>query len=166
MFEVLKQYKAVIAGTVSVLVLILACWLTYHIIDTGWQAKWDKQQLEYKSASLKATIEARNTEQRYQNDIENIRAEGAKQVAKANADTTRASAAVDRVQQRINELLANTATEVTGTSQRGKTASSSLNLLADVLRKSIERNRQLAAFADASHNAGLVCEKSYDAVRK
>lgn len=166
MKALLKQYAYVITSVIAILVLAGACWVTWSVTDSKWQTAWDKREGEIKDASLKAVIEARNTEQRYQNDIENIRAEAQVRMAKSKADADNANAAIARLQQRINGLLASTSTEDTGTTKRGKTAGEALNLLADVLEKSIDRNRQLAAFADSAYGAGLTCEKSYDALTK
>ncbi|MGE9627031.1 DUF2514 family protein, partial [Escherichia coli] len=39
-------------------------------------------------------------------------------------------------------------------------------LLSDVLSKSLERNRQLAEYADRASEAGRVCEKQYDSLTR
>ncbi|HAW2880436.1 TPA: DUF2514 domain-containing protein [Escherichia coli] len=44
----------------------------------------------------------------------------------------------------------------------GTSAADTGVLLADVLSKSLERNRQLAEYADRAAEAGRVCEKQYD----
>ena len=150
----------------ALVILAGASWLTYTITDAHWETKYNKLKSSYDTASAKAQAEARDTEQRYQNDIETIRTEGADRIAKAKADANRANASIAGLQQRINGLLASTSTEDSGTTRRGKTAGEALNLLADVLGKSIERNRQLASFADSAYSAGLTCEKSYDAIQR
>jgi hypothetical protein len=44
----------------------------------------------------------------------------------------------------------------------GTSAADTGVLLADVLEKSLERNRQLAEYADRAAEAGRVCERQYD----
>lgn len=48
----------------------------------------------------------------------------------------------------------------------GPSAADTGVLLADVLSKSLERNRQLAEFADRAAEAGRVCEKQYDSLTR
>lgn len=120
---------------------------------------------EYSDASAKATQEARVKEWEYQNNVDAIAQQGAKDLAQARSDADSANASIGRLQQRINRLLADTSSEDSGTTQRGKTAREALDLLANVLEKSLERNRQLADYADKASSAGLTCEKAYDAIQ-
>ncbi|HAO1322260.1 TPA: DUF2514 domain-containing protein [Escherichia coli] len=48
----------------------------------------------------------------------------------------------------------------------GASAADTGVLLADVLSKSLERNRQLAEYADRAAEAGRVCEKQYDSLTR
>lgn len=48
----------------------------------------------------------------------------------------------------------------------GSTAGDTGVLLADLLSKSVERNRQLADFADRAAAAGATCERQYDSLTK
>ncbi|MCW1434419.1 DUF2514 domain-containing protein [Citrobacter freundii] len=48
----------------------------------------------------------------------------------------------------------------------GPSAADTGVLLADVLSKSLERNRQLAEYADRAAEAGRVCEKQYDSLTR
>lgn len=48
----------------------------------------------------------------------------------------------------------------------GTSAADTGVLLADVLSKSLERNRQLAEYADRAAEAGRVCEKQYDTLTR
>jgi hypothetical protein len=48
----------------------------------------------------------------------------------------------------------------------GPSASDTGVLLTDVLSKSLERNRQLAEYADRAAEAGRVCERQYDSLMK
>lgn len=48
----------------------------------------------------------------------------------------------------------------------GSSAADTGVLLADVLSKSLERNRQLAEYADRAAEAGRVCEKQYDTLTR
>lgn len=48
----------------------------------------------------------------------------------------------------------------------GSSAADTGVLLTDVLSKSLERNRQLAEYADRAAEAGRVCERQYDTLTK
>lgn len=48
----------------------------------------------------------------------------------------------------------------------GASAADTGVLLADVLSKSLERNRQLAEYADRAAESGRVCEKQYDSLTR
>lgn len=165
MKNLITKYLYLFVGFTALVLLTLACYLTYTVTDSKWQSKYDTLQTSYSDASARATAEARAKEQQYEKDKQSLLLESQKQTQQAKADADSANAAVSRLLQRINKILADTSSTDTGTSSRGKTASEALVLLSNVLEKSIERNRQLASFADSAYNSGTLCEKSYDALQ-
>lgn len=163
--DLIKQYAVLLGSVLALALLAGACYLTYVVTDNHWSAKYSGLEQKYSDASAKATQEARVKEWEYQNNVDAIAQQGAKDLAQARADADSANASISRLQQRINRLLADTSSEDSGTTQRGKTAREALDLLANVLEKSLERNRQLADYADKASSAGLTCEKAYDAIQ-
>ena len=163
--DLIKQYAVLLGSVLALALLAGACYLTYVVTDNHWSAKYSGLKQEYSNASAKATQEARVKEWEYQNNVDAIAQQGAKDLAQARSDADSANASIGRLQQRINRLLADTSSEDSGTTQRGKTAREALDLLANVLEKSLERNRQLADYADKASSAGLTCEKAYDAIQ-
>lgn len=163
--DLIKQYAVLLGSVLALALLAGACYLTYVVTDNHWSAKYSGLEQEYSDASAKATQEARVKEWEYQNNVDAIAQQGAKDLAQARSDADSANASIGRLQQRINRLLADTSSEDSGTTQRGKTAREALDLLANVLEKSLERNRQLADYADKASSAGLTCEKAYDAIQ-
>lgn len=163
--NLIKQYAVLLGSVLALALLAGACYLTYVVTDNHWSAKYSGLKQEYSDASAKATQEARIKEWEYQNNVDAIAQQGAKDLAQARSDADSANASIGRLQQRINRLLADTSSEDSGTTQRGKTAREALDLLANVLEKSLERNRQLADYADKASSAGLTCEKAYDAIQ-
>lgn len=163
--DLIKQYAVLLGSVLALALLAGACYLTYVITDNHWSAKYSGLKQEYSDASAKATQEARIKEWEYQNNVDAIAQQGAKDLAQARSDADSANASIGRLQQRINRLLADTSSEDSGTTQRGKTAREALDLLANVLEKSLERNKQLADYADKASSAGLTCEKAYDAIQ-
>lgn len=163
--DLIKQYAVLLGSVLALALLAGACYLTYVVTDNHWSAKYSGLEQKYSDASAKATQEARVKEWEYQNNVDAIAQQGAKDLAQARSDADSANASIGRLQQRINRLLADTSSEDSGTTQRGKTAREALDLLANVLEKSLERNRQLADYADKASSAGLTCEKAYDAIQ-
>ena len=163
--DLIKQYSVLLGSVLALALLAGACYLTYVVTDNHWSAKYSGLKQEYSDASAKATQEARVKEWEYQNNVDAIAQQGAKDLAQARSDADSANASIGRLQQRINRLLADTSSEDSSTTQRGKTAREALDLLANVLEKSLERNRQLADYADKASSAGLTCEKAYDAIQ-
>ncbi|EBS3902121.1 TPA: DUF2514 domain-containing protein [Salmonella enterica subsp. enterica serovar Heidelberg] len=84
---------------------------------------------------------------------------------RARNDALDAAARAGRLQQQLvairEQLRQYNATVGAGTS-----AADAGVLLADVLSKSLERNRQLAEYADRAAEAGRVCEKQYDSLTR
>nr|DAQ70604.1 MAG TPA: Protein of unknown function (DUF2514) [Caudoviricetes sp.] len=163
--DLIKQYAVLLGSVLALALLAGACYLTYVVTDNHWSAKYSGLEQKYSDASAKATQEARVKEWEYQNNVDAIAQQGAKDLAQARSDADSANASIGRLQQRINRLLADTSSEDSGTTQRGKTAREALDLLANVLEKSLERNRQLADYADQASSAGFTCEKAYDAIQ-
>ncbi|MET6262629.1 DUF2514 family protein [Klebsiella variicola] len=163
--DLIKQYAVLLGSVLALALLAGACYLTYVVTDNHWSAKYSGLEQKYSDASAKATQEARVKEWEYQNNVDAIAQQGAKDLAQARSDADSANASIGRLQQRINRLLADTSSEDSGTTQRGKTAREALDLLANVLEKSLERNRQLADYADKASSAGFTCEKAYDYIQ-
>ena len=163
--DLIKQYAVLLGSVLALALLAGACYLTYVVTDNHWSAKYSGLEQKYSDASAKATQEARVKEWEYQNNVDAIAQQGAKDLAQARSDADSANASIGRLQQRINRLLADTSSEDSGITQRGKTAREALDLLANVLEKSLERNRQLAEYADKASSAGFTSEKAYDSIQ-
>ncbi|NJD00353.1 DUF2514 domain-containing protein [Candidatus Erwinia dacicola] len=91
--------------------------------------------------------------------------EAQQRIDQARNDALDAAARAGRLQQQLvairEQLRQYNATVGAGTS-----AADTGVLLADVLSKSLERNRQLADYADRAAEAGRVCEKQYDSLTR
>ncbi|MGE2102999.1 DUF2514 domain-containing protein [Citrobacter koseri] len=89
--------------------------------------------------------------------------EAQQRIDQARNDALDAAARAGRLQQQlvaIREQLR----QYNATVGAGASAADTGVLLADVLSKSLERNRQLAEYADRAAEAGRVCEKQYDSL--
>lgn len=164
--SLIQTYKVYIGLALALAILAGACYLTWLVTDSNWQSKYNQQQTEYADASAKASRAARDKEHEYAANLAKANAEGDKRVAASNAAAVSANASVIRLQQRINKILADSSTEDSTTGQQGKSPREALDMLANVLGKSIERNRQLAAFGDKAWDAAKQCEDSYYALQQ
>ncbi|EDV3755350.1 DUF2514 domain-containing protein [Salmonella enterica subsp. enterica] len=91
--------------------------------------------------------------------------EAQQRIDQARNDALDAAARAGRLQQQlvaIREQLR----QYNATVGAGPSAADTGVLLADLLSKSLERNRQLAEYADRAAEAGRVCEKQYDSLTR
>ncbi|HBC2536883.1 TPA: DUF2514 domain-containing protein [Enterobacter cloacae] len=117
------------------------------------QAQADQKQADAKLRSLKEQEKADNEREAQQ------------RIDQARNDALDAAARAGRLQQQlvaIREQLR----QYNATVGAGASAADTGVLLADVLSKSLERNRQLAEYADRAAQAGRVCEKQYDSLTR
>ncbi|HGA3367749.1 TPA: DUF2514 domain-containing protein [Enterobacter kobei] len=122
--------------------------------DAGYaQAQADQKQADAKLRSLKEQEKATNEREAQQ------------RIDQARNDALDAAARAGRLQQQlvaIREQLR----QYNATVGAGSSAADTGVLLADVLSKSLERNRQLAEYADRAAEAVRVCEKQYDSLTR
>lgn len=84
---------------------------------------------------------------------------------RARNDALDAAARAGRLQQQIFAIREQLR-QYNASIGAGASAADTGVLLADVLSKSLERNRQLAEYADRAAEAGRVCEKQYDSLNR
>ncbi|EFJ1799415.1 DUF2514 domain-containing protein [Escherichia coli] len=117
------------------------------------QAQADQKQADAKLRSMKEQENATNEREAQQ------------RIDQARNDALDAAARAGRLLQQlvaIREQLR----QYNATVGAGASAADTGVLLADVLSKSLERNRQLAEYADRAAQAGRVCEKQYDSLTR
>lgn len=131
------------------------------------QARWDSAELRRAEVARKAELEARAEEQRRTIEQREALDEAQRLAARSRADAARAA---DAGRLFIAAAIAGT---VSGSGLRPKdpAAGSSCSatgetavLSADVLGRLVQRSVDLARFADDAHDAGITCERSYDAL--
>lgn len=125
------------------------------------QQKWDAERVTIAQALTDNANAQRAKEFADQQNMNKVQSDATQRLEALRTDADSANAAADRLREQVGKL--NAADPVcpsttTGTSRQ--TASNPGNLLAVVLDKSIQRNRELAAFADAAITAAQACEKA------
>lgn len=127
------------------------------------QQAWDKENTRVANALVVQALAIRDKEQSLQDAMNEVQADATKQVEQLRGDAAGADAAADRLRQRVSALLAASKTASACTSSNATTNPG--DLLAVVLDKSIQRNRQLAEYADALRIAVTSCRASYEKAR-
>ncbi|EFE3481763.1 DUF2514 domain-containing protein [Escherichia coli] len=139
--------------------LVVGCrvaWVNHG--ETQYEAGYAKAQADQKQADDKARKhdeqEKATNERKAQQRID-----------QARNDALDAAARAGRLQQQL-VAIRDQLRQYNATFGAGASAADTGVLLADVLSKSLERNRQLAEYADRSSEAGRVCEKQYDSLTR
>ena len=144
---------------IIIIVAICALWVANKVSSYGEQRYNDgyaKAIAEQKAANEKE-------EQRRNAELQKIQADAQQRIDAARNDAVNAAAKSGRLQQQ----LANIRRQLVGYSTAefiGNPAAETGVLLSDVLTKSVERNRQLADYADRAREAGLTCQKQYESL--
>lgn len=158
MMSILAKYWRPLA--IIIIVAAGAMWARSEIISYG-----DQRYAEGKAQAIadqKAADE--QEEQRRDAELQKIQADAQQRIDAARNDAVNAAAKSGRLQQQ----LANIRKQLVGystTESIGNPAAETGVLLSDVLTASVERNRQLADYADRAREAGLVCEAQYNSLR-
>ncbi|MDJ5402362.1 DUF2514 domain-containing protein [Salmonella enterica] len=122
--------------------------------DAGYaQAQADQKQADAKFCSLQEQEKATNEREAQQ------------RIDQARNDALDAATRAGRLQQQLFAIR-DQLRQYNATVGAGPSAADTGVLLADVLSKSLERNRQLAEYADRAAEAGRVCEKQYDSLTR
>ncbi|EOH8196438.1 DUF2514 domain-containing protein [Enterobacter hormaechei] len=144
--------------------------LMLAVLAAGCRIAWvNHGETQYAAgyAQAQADRKAEDDKARQQDEQEKAtnEREAQQRIDQARNDALDAAARAGRLQQQLvairEQLRQYNATVGAGTS-----AADTGVLLADVLSKSLERNRQLAEYADRAAEAGRVCEKQYDSLTR
>lgn len=122
--------------------------------DAGY-AKRGEDQLAADKAALKLREEEKARNER----------EAQNRIDQARNDAMLAAQRAGGLQQQLNTIRQQLR-EYSAANGFGSPAGDTGVLLADLLSKSVERNRQLADFADRAAAAGATCERQYDSLTK
>lgn len=134
----------------------------YDMGASNVQQKWDAERVTIAKALVDNALAQRAKEQARQDSMNQVQTNATQKLEALRTDADSANAAADRLREQVGKLLAadrlrqgaGTCTSRTATENPG-------NLLAVLLDKSIQRNRELAAFADAAMNSATWCAAAY-----
>lgn len=159
MMSILAKYWRPLA--IIIIVAICALWTANKVSSYGEQRYNDgyaKAVAEQKAANEKE-------EQRRNAELQKIQADAQQRIDAARNDAVNAAAKSGRLQQQLANIRKQLVGYSTAESIGNPTAETGV-LLSDVLTKSVERNRQLAEYADMAREAGLACQKQYESLTR
>nr|UVN09998.1 MAG: protein of unknown function DUF2514 [Bacteriophage sp.] len=156
--EIAKAYWkqiAVIAGVALLALVIYGKWVNYgkEKYNAGYLAAVEAQKAKDKEAS-----------EQHERDKKTVETEAQRRVDAARADASAAAVKSGRLQQQLSAIRKQLV-DYSRTESTGNPAAATGVLLSDVLTRSVERNRQLAEYADAARSAGLTCQAQYESLR-
>ena len=157
--SILAKYWRPLA--IIIIVAAGALWARSEIINYG-----DQRYAEGKAQAIaeqKATDE--QEEQRRNAELQKIQADAQQRIDAARNDAVNAAAKSGRLQQQLTNIRKQLVGYSTSESI-GNPAAETGVLLSDVLAASVERNRQLADYADQAREAGLACQKQYESLTR
>lgn len=158
MINLIERYWRPLA--IIIIVAFCALWVRSEIIDYGDQ--------RYDAGYAKAVAEQKEAdkleEQRRDSEKQKIQADAQQRIDVARRDAVDAAAKSGKLQQQLANIRKQLV-DYSRTESIGNPASRTGILLANVLEKSIERNQQLADYADRAREAGLTCEAQYNSLR-
>lgn len=155
---------------IGAMVLCGSHWLAYShglsVKESHWQSKWNQRDADEAQARISADAIERQREQDFQKNANRIEQDAKKQIETALTHAADAQLAADGLRSKVSQLLASERTRGDScATSRSPPAENPGNLLAVLLDKSVERNRELAALADTSRIAGQACQAAYESIR-
>ena len=156
--SILAKYWRPLA--IIIIVAVGALWVANKVSSYGEQ--------QYAAGYAKAVAEQKaadeQEEQRRNAELQKIQADARQRIDATRNDAVNAAAKSGRLQQQL-ATIRKQLVDYSRTESIGNPASNTGVLLADVLSKSVERNRQLAEYADSAREAGLTCQAQYTSLR-
>ena len=158
MMSILVKYWRSLA--IIIIVAAGALWIRGEVIEYG-----DQRYTEGKAQAIADQRAAdKKEEQRRNAELQKIQSEAQQRIDAARNDAVNAAAKSGRLQQQLTSIRKQLVGYST-TESIGNPAAETGVLLSDVLAASVERNRQLADYADRAREAGLACEAQYNSLR-
>lgn len=140
----------------------------YRTADNSWQTKWADRDAADAKEKQAFSEQQRRIEQDRQGAINEIQADAQKQITKSKraADFSRAES--ERLQIGIIDAIGRIKSggSNSGTTDSRKAGDKTGLLLAELFREIDTAAGKYAEEADDAYNAGMTCERSYDAVKK
>jgi len=159
--------KVVAPLALLALIGLLCAWAGSTHTDRQWQLKWSQRDAADLKAAKAFTESQRRIELQRQGDIDAIQSDAEKRLAVARSNAARAAAESERLRTDISTAIARLQSggSDSGTPAISATGASDRRLLAELFGEIDTAAGEYAAEADRRGEAGLTCERAYDAMR-
>lgn len=158
MMSILAKYWRPLA--IIIIVSAGALWASNKVSSYGEQ----QYAAGYAKAIADQKVADKKEEQRRNAELQKIQADAQQRIDAARNDAVNAAAKSGRLQQQLANIRKQLVGYSTAESIGNPDADTGV-LLARLLSESVERNRQLADYADRARDAGLACEAQYNSLR-
>lgn len=158
MMSILAKYWRPLA--IIIIVSAGALWASNKVSSYGEQ----QYAAGYAKAIADQKVADKKEEQRRNAELQKIQADAQQRIDAARNDAVNAAAKSGRLQQQLANIRKQLVGYSTAESIGNPDADTGV-LLAQLLSESVERNRQLADYADRARDAGLACEAQYNSLR-
>jgi len=149
-------------AAIAALVLLLG--IQTHRLDNA-QTAHSEYVAGIEAQAKEASEQARKTEQKHQQAIEQVRTDATNQKISDDAHAAELVAMGVSLREQQSSLLADRANLRARLTKRGKAIEDLTYLLAQLRTEADNHAGELAAALDSSRRAGFACEASYDAIR-
>lgn len=161
-----------IGAAVCLALVVASYWGAYQhgrsTMDVEWGKEWGEKVAEFAEGQARAVAQVRSEEQRRYAAQEKVRNDAREERDVADAGAAGADAAGRRLRDEAVRLAerAGACSADPASVARGQAATRAAMVLSDLLARSVDTNRGLAAAYDRARIAGLACEASYGALTR
>lgn len=155
------------SAALTLLLLLGSHWGIYQhgrsVERAAWELRWAGRDRADSDAVVIAQTKARQEEQRRQAAQLKVREDAKGEQKSADTDAAGADTAGQRLRDEARKLAAGVGCPGSDSAAiaRGKAAIGAAMVLSELLERSVDTNRELAAAYDSARIAGLACEASY-----
>ena len=162
--ELFRRFWPLLAGIAWTVIVALVARNAGTVAERAdWELRWSVRDAGDLQARVLDEQRTRQAEQAAQAKMNEVQADAAKQIEDAQAGAAVAGSSADRLRKQVDDLLAaDRARRKAGTCASSSSAENPGNLLAVVLDKSVQRNRELAAIADSALIAARACQAAWE----
>lgn len=159
--ESIKKYVDVILALLFIIAMVGLAYLHTCAVDEAYDKGYTQGVLD---ASNKIA-EAQKVEREFRDsEKDKLEKDAKEKVDVAQRDADLAIDAANRLQHELASVR-DLVGQYSHVDTAGKTTSQAVSVLGDLLQRHIDRNRELAKFADEAYTAGLTCERQYDSLK-
>lgn len=148
----------------AIVLLVIVAGIQTHRLDNA-QTDHANYVASIATQAREDSEKARQTEQKHQQAIEQVRTDAANQKISDDAHAAELVAVGVSLREQQTKLLADRAALRSRLTARGKTIDDLTDLLAQLRTEADNYAGGLATALDASRRAGFACERSYDSMR-